>query len=113
MYVENFKLGKQTLVDENNLVFGQYNMMTPTGRPSNAFGNVNYAALNEKTGQRDCFTSRFGDDGLLIMVDYESYHLRLLANFLDYDLPRTSLHEYLGKLYHGKDDFSNVAKNNI
>lgn len=106
MYVENFKLGKQTLVDENNLVFGQYNMMTPTGRPSNAFGNVNYAALNKKTGQRDCFTSRFGDDGLLIMVDYESYHLRLLANFLDYDLPKTSLHEYLGKLYHGKDELT-------
>ena len=37
------------------------------------------------------------------MVDYESYHLRLLANFLEYDLPKTSLHEYLGKYYHGKD----------
>tara|TARA_B100001093_G_scaffold227326_1_gene217835 strand:- start:2135 stop:3421 length:1287 start_codon:yes stop_codon:yes gene_type:complete len=103
MNVSNFKLGSPNLVDSKNLVYGQYNMMTPTGRPSNSFGNVNYAALNKKTGQRDCFTSRFGDDGLLIMVDYESYHLRLLANFLEYDLPKTSLHEYLGKYYHGKN----------
>ena len=101
--VTDFKLGESNLVDNNNLVYSQYNMMTPTGRPSNAFGNVNFAALNKKTGQRDCFTSRFGNDGLLIMVDYESYHLRLLANFLEYDLPKTSLHEYLGKYYHGKD----------
>lgn len=103
MNVSNFKLGSHSLVDSKNLVYSQYNMMTPTGRPSNSFGNVNYAALNKKTGQRDCFTSRFGDDGLLIMVDYESYHLRLLANFLKYDLPKTSLHEYLGKYYHGKN----------
>tara|TARA_B100002019_G_scaffold60227_1_gene51608 strand:- start:1184 stop:2470 length:1287 start_codon:yes stop_codon:yes gene_type:complete len=103
LYVTDFNLGDSNLVDNNNLVFSQYNMMTPTGRPSNAFGNINFAALNKKTGQRDCFTSRFGNDGLLIMVDYESYHLRLLANFLEYDLPKTSLHEYLGKYYHGKD----------
>ena len=30
MYVENFNLGSSTLVDENSMVFGQYNMMTPT-----------------------------------------------------------------------------------
>jgi len=103
LFVSNFNLGDANLVDENNLVYSQYNMMTPTGRPSNAFGNVNFAALNKKTGQRDCFTSRFKEDGLLVMVDYESYHLRLMGNYLKYDLPSTSLHEYLGKYYHGKD----------
>lgn len=106
MYVENFNLGNSTLVDENSMVFGQYNMMTPTGRPSNSFGKVNYVALNKKTGQRDCFKSRFGTDGLLVMVDYESYHLRLVGNYLNYELPDTSLHEYLGKLYHGKDELN-------
>ena len=103
MYVNNFNLGDPKLVNEENLVFTQYNMQTPTSRPSNRFGNVNYAALNKKTGQRDCFTSRFGSNGTLVMMDYESYHLRLVGNYLNYDLPNTSIHEYLGKLYHGKD----------
>ena len=82
MYVEDFKLGSSNLVNDQNLVFTQYNMLTPTGRPSNSFGNVNYVALNKKTGDRDCFKSRFGNDGLLVMIDYESYHLRLVGNFL-------------------------------
>jgi hypothetical protein len=103
MYVENFNLGNHNLVNKDNLVFTQYNMLTPTGRPSNSFGNVNYVALNKKTGQRDCFKSRFGDSGLLVMVDYESYHLRLVGNFLNYSLPDTSIHEYLGKIYHNKE----------
>ena len=42
LYVTDFNLGDSNLVDNNNLVFSQYNMMTPTGRPSNAFGNVNF-----------------------------------------------------------------------
>lgn len=103
MYVENFGLGDSKLVNEESLVFTQYNMLTPTGRPSNSFGNVNYVALNKKTGERDCFKSRFGDSGLLVMIDYESYHLRLVGNFLNYSLPDTSVHEYLGKIYHDKE----------
>lgn len=103
MYVEDFSLGDKSLVNKDNLVFTKYNMLTPTGRPSNSFGNVNYVALNKKTGDRDCFKSRFGDDGLLIMIDYESYHLRLIGNYLKYNLPDTSIHEYLGKIYHGKE----------
>jgi len=106
MYVEDFKLGSESLVNSDGMVFGQYNMLTPTGRPSNSYGNVNYVALNKKNGQRDCFKSRFGDDGLLVMVDYESYHLRLIGNFLKYDLPDTSIHEYLGRLYHGKHELN-------
>lgn len=106
MYVEDFKLGSSDLINDQNLVFTQYNMLTPTGRPSNSFGNVNYVALNKKTGDRSCFKSRFGNDGLLVMIDYESYHLRLVGNFLEYNLPTSSLHEYLGKIYYGKNDLT-------
>ena len=102
MYVENFELGDKELISDDNLVYTQYNILTPTSRPSNRFGNVNFAALNKKTGQRKCFTSRFGNEGTLVMMDFESYHLRLVGNYLNYKLPSTSIHEYLGKLYHGK-----------
>ena len=106
IYVTDFTLGDKSLVDENDLVHSQYNMFTPAGRPSNRFGGVNYAALNKKTGDRDCFVSRYGKDGAIVMMDYESYHLRLIGNHLEFDLPKESLHEYLGKLYHGKDELT-------
>jgi len=106
LYVNDFKLGDTSLVDENQLVYTQYNLHTPTSRPSNRFGNVNYAALNKKTGDRDCFVSRHGKDGAIVMMDYESYHLRLFGNHVKFDLPNESLHGYLGKLYHGKDELT-------
>ena len=106
LYVNNFELGDASLVDENQFVYTQYNLHTPTSRPSNRFGNVNYAALNKKTGDRDCFVSRYGKDGAIVMMDYESYHLRLFGNHVNFDLPNESLHGYLGKLYHGKDELT-------
>ena len=40
------------------------------------------------------------------MVDYESYHLRLFADHINFELPKSSLHEYLGKLYHDKEELT-------
>jgi thiamine kinase-like enzyme len=37
----------------NNFVYSQYNIYTATGRPSNRFGGVNYAALNSTDGSRN------------------------------------------------------------
>lgn len=100
---EKDKLESKT---DSRMVYSQYNMKTPTGRPSNRFGGINFAALNKKTGERDKFVSRYGSDGAIVMMDYESYHLRLFGNYINYDLPNESLHEYLGKLYHGKSELS-------
>jgi hypothetical protein len=105
LYTHEFNLGDLSLVNADNLVHSQYNMFTPTSRPSNRFGNVNYAALNKSEGQRDCFTSRYSD-GAIIMMDYESYHLRLFGNYINFKLPDTSVHEYLGQLYYGKSNLS-------
>jgi len=102
--VQNF-IGDKSLINQSGLVHSQYNMFTPTSRPSNRFGNINYAALNKSEGQRDCFVSRF-EEGALVMMDYESYHLRLFGNHIKFNLPTTSVHEYLGKLYHGKDNLT-------
>lgn len=105
LYVNNFNLGETSLINSDNLVHSQYNMQTPTSRPSNRFGNVNYAALNKSEGQRDCFVSRY-KDGALVMMDYESYHLRLFGNYVNFELPTSSVHEYLGHLYHGKKNLT-------
>lgn len=76
-----------------------YNLHTTTGRPSNTFNNINYSALNKRDGSRDVFTSRFGENGRLLELDLDAYHLRLIGQILDYNLPDQSVHDYFGKKY--------------
>jgi hypothetical protein len=92
---------------ENGFVYSQYNPYTTTGRPSNRFNGINFAALKKDNGERSTFISRFGKDGFLISYDYDAYHLRLLANLVDYSFPENvSVHEYLGKYYFDKTELT-------
>ena len=96
----------ETNVIKNSLVHTEYNMYTTTGRPSNRFNGINYAALNKEDGCRESFISRY-DNGILVQFDYDAYHLRLLADLIDYKFPENiSVHEYLGKLYFDKQVLS-------
>ena len=87
------------------LEYTQYNPYTSTGRPSNRYGGINYAALNKEDGSRDRFVSRF-DDGKMLEFDFDAYHIRLMAEVVGYTFPDTSVHEYLGKQYFGKDELT-------
>ncbi len=90
------------LATYNGVEFTKYNLWTTTGRPSNSFNGINYAALNKEDGTREKYISRF-DKGKLVEFDFDAYHLRLIAKMINYDLPKTSMHTYLGKYYFGKD----------
>jgi len=91
---------------DNQFVYSDYNIYTSTGRPSNAFGGINFAALNKNDGTREKFVSRFGENGTLVQFDYEAFHLRLAADLIGYQLPETSVHEFLAKQYYGTDDIT-------
>jgi DNA polymerase I-like protein with 3'-5' exonuclease and polymerase domains len=91
---------------DNQYVYSDYNIYTSTGRPSNAFGGINFAALNKQDGSRDRFVSRFGADGVLVQFDYEAFHLRLAANTINYTLPETSVHTFLAQQYYGTPDIT-------
>ena len=93
------------LYTERGTEYTQYNPYTSTGRPSNRYGGVNYAALNKEDGSRDRFTSRF-DNGKMLEFDFDAYHIRLMAEVIGYRFPDTSVHEYLGKQYFGKDELT-------
>jgi hypothetical protein len=93
-YIE--KSGLQTT---NGMVYSEYNPYTATGRPSNRFGGMNFAALNKSDGSRKQFVSRFGKDGMLVEMDYDAYHLRLIGDVVDYKFPKGSVHEHMAKLY--------------
>jgi DNA polymerase I-like protein with 3'-5' exonuclease and polymerase domains len=83
----------------NGHVLTQYNPYTTTGRPSNRHLNVNYSALNKSDGSRDSIISRF-EGGTLLQMDYESYHIRLIARLIDYEFPTgITAHQHLANLY--------------
>ena len=90
---------------KNNKACSEYNIWTTTGRPSNKFGGVNYAALNKEDGCRESFTSRW-ERGMLIEMDFDAYHPRLIADIVKYDLPEGSIHEYFAQQYFGKQDIT-------
>ena len=82
----------------DGFVYSNYNYHTTTGRPSNAYRGFNYAAMNKEDGTRSAFCSRF-DSGALVEMDFDAYHVRLIARLIGYALPDGSVHEYFGRFY--------------
>lgn len=106
---EQFKKKFNEQFIQDNFVYSEYNIYTTTGRPSNRFGGINFAALNKESGQRTPFVSRFGENGFMVSFDYDAYHLRLLAALVDYQFPdKISVHEYLGKFYFQKETLTDA-----
>jgi len=100
------KFNEASLYD--HFAYTEYNVYTTTGRPSNRFGGINYAALNKDNGQRTPFVSRFGENGFMLSFDYDAYHLRLLAELVDYQFIEGSVHEHLGKYYFQKETLTDA-----
>lgn len=86
-------------------VYSQYNLYTSTGRPSNRFGGVNYAALQKDDGSRSCFVSRFGSDGVMMMIDYSAFHPHIICELTNFNLSSdVDFYAYMAKLCFKKDD---------
>lgn len=93
----------EAIIPVLNTVFSQYNIYTATGRPSNHFDNVNYAALNKDNGVRQSFTSRFGNDGKMVLIDYSAFHPRIICHLVNFKLPiDVDIYQYLGEMYFGR-----------
>lgn len=100
-----FKEKFQTNGIHDSKVYTEYNLYTTTGRPSNKFGGINYAALNKENGSREAFQSRFAN-GFLLEYDYDAFHVRLIADLIDYQLPLESVHTYFGMQYFNKPELT-------
>lgn len=84
-------------------VYTDYHIYNPTGRPSNCYDGVNYAALKKDDGSRASFVSRY-DNGYLIMVDFTGFHPYLVANLVGYTVPEEeTIYEHLAKKYYNID----------
>ncbi len=93
-----YQIERNGLKTYEKIVYSEYNPYTATGRPSNRFGGMNFAALNKSDGSRKQFISRF-NNGVLVEMDFDGYHLRLIGEIVGYQFPEGSVHEHMGKLY--------------
>lgn len=75
-------------IRNDNLVYSNYNIWSATGRPSNSFCGINFAALDKSNGERSAFISRFGKDGMMALFDFKAYHPRLLARLSNFEIPK-------------------------
>lgn len=107
IYVDKsiFEKHFNTSPNDKGLVFSQYNVYTSTGRPSNRFGGINYAAMNHSDGSRSALISRYGSNGRMVVVDYTAFHPRIICYLTKYNIPNDKdIYEYLAKLYFNKKE---------
>ena len=81
---------------DSDFTYSQYNFKTLTGRPSNKFRGVNYAALNKDNGDRECFIAR---NSSLVEFDISAYHPTLLAKLVGYDFGDQDIHMAFAEMY--------------
>jgi hypothetical protein len=82
--------------ETNEFIYTQYNLNTLTTRPSNAFGGINFSALDKNNGERECFIPR---NDIFIEMDISAYHPTLLGNLLHYTFDSSDIHGSFAKMY--------------
>jgi hypothetical protein len=96
--------------NKSDYIYSNYSFNTATGRPSNTFNKINFAALNKKDGTREAIISRF-KNGMLLEYDYAAYHLQLISEVINFKLPADKdFHKYMAQQYFNK---SNVSTDEI
>jgi hypothetical protein len=80
-----------------DIIWTEYNPYTLTSRPSNRHGGINFGALNKKDGSREVFIPR--DGTMFLQFDYDAYHVRIIGKLIGYELPTTSVHQWLADQY--------------
>lgn len=100
---------------QDNITYTYYNLYNSTGRPTNSFNSVNYAAIPKTVEHRKCFKPQ---NDIFVEFDFDGYHLRLLCELIDYPLTKESAHMQLAKLYYGKetiteDEYSQAKNTNF
>jgi hypothetical protein len=114
-FKEVYKLSKPKYNVEGGRVYTNYVLNNITTRPSNTFNNINFAAIPKKGGFRDTYKST---TGTLYEFDFDSYHLRLLANEMNYSFTEEKAHrelayQMLNKVNITDEEYSNMKQVNF
>ena len=81
---------------EVDKTFTQFNLKTTTTRPSNSFNNINYAALDKKSGCRNAFIA---ENDFLLEIDISAYHPTLIAQMVGYKFDNDDIHQSFADMY--------------
>jgi hypothetical protein len=85
-------------------IYTSYNVHNLTSRPTNAFNNINFLAINKDDKSRSAFIP---GNTMLIELDFEAYHLKLIANLVgEYTDSTESIHKLLAREYFQKEDIT-------
>lgn len=88
---------KNTKHLKGDFLYTEYNPYTITSRPSNRHGGINFSALNKNDGTREVFVPR--NNHMFLQMDYDAYHPRIIGKLIGYELPKTSVHQWLADQY--------------
>jgi len=81
---------------DGEYAYTQFNFKTLTGRPSNRFKGVNYAAISKDDGSRESFIA---SNDFLVEFDIGAYHPTLLGKLVDYDFGEGDIHAAFAEMY--------------
>jgi len=76
-------------------IYSHYNLYTSTGRPSNTYNTINFAALNKNNGERLCYRP---ENGMFVEMDIQGYHPRLIGELVNFKFDEKNTYETLGEL---------------
>jgi hypothetical protein len=89
-----FKPNNELFSIQDNTIYTQYNLYTTTGRPSNSFNGINFAALKKDDGCREAFIP---ENDCFIEIDINAYHPTLASHLVDYDFGDETPYQYFAK----------------
>jgi hypothetical protein len=88
---------------KDNIVYTSYNLNNTTSRPTNAFNNINFAAIPKAPEYRKAIIPQ---NDFFVEFDFDGYHLRLLCEQIGYTLTDEPAHTQLARLYFNKQEIS-------
>ena len=88
---KNFKLQNPEYSIQNDIIYTQYNFNTTTGRPSNRFNNINFAALNKENDTRKSFIPQ---NNYLLEIDISAYHPTILSKLVGHTFNKSIYQEF-------------------
>jgi hypothetical protein len=100
IFNENFIILYPKFNIKNDKIWTNYNLYNFTGRPTNSFNGVNFAALKKTDNTRESFICQ---NDYLFEYDYASFHLYIIAGLINYTFEEDA-HIQLGKLYFNKEE---------
>jgi len=77
-----FEFNWATYSVNDGKIHGYFNLYNQTTRPTNAFNNINFSALNKDNGARETFTPT---NDYFVEFDYSAYHPRIIAKIIGYE----------------------------